>query len=948
MSSIKFLKSNDFGAICLAFLLIGMAWLSHTSKPLIVTTQPAEQVGPQSGAVLIEKDSAPIRYKLPGLIRKAKSIEWFVEQRTFPTGTVPPDADLKALEYVRVQMLPALRQKRLAKGSAPVLLGQTLSWIFRGPGNVGGRVRGLVVDPTNINVIYVGSVSGGVWKSTDGGLSWFPTMNDEASLNVSALVMKPGEPMTLYAGTGEAFLNLGYLPGRGVFKTIDGGQTWMRLHEANGLKTSFITELAISPANPSIIYASGRKAYPSPNNPSGETTPDIGLNAIFKSTNEGLTWTDITTGKGIDHVSGSFDDIPADLVVSPLSPDTIFAAFGLFSGAGGIWKSVNGGQTWTRLRNGLPDPLTLNNGYERIELAMAPSNSRVLYASFSYNKKSGDTNSLADAELLGIWKTVDGGANWTKVTTPLSTAQININGGRKTALGQQGWYNNTIHVHPTDPNTVFVGGIDIYKSTDGGNSWQQITLWVSGRGFPYVHADQHVFTFYTGTNPPTLFAGNDGGIYKSADLGINWRELNNSLGVTQFYFFAAHPTNPNILLGGSQDNGSPMLVNGGINDWGDLTSGDGGPAYFDEEFPSTVYASIYNLGMRRYTSFDYTTGNYIRKDIGYIGGANGITQADMDSAAFFGPYELSPNNSAVLVLGTYRVLKSTNQGDQWTPISARLAPGAPISTVAIASGNDNIVWAATKNARIFKTENNGASWTEVTRSNLPNRFVSDIEFQPSSGSAVYLTYSGYTTAQYGKSVHVFKSTSAGGTWTDITNNLPDVPVNTIEVHPSNSNLLFIGTDIGVFLSDDGGATWEPANNGFPATQVVAIKLNTTTDRIVAATHGRGVFDARLSTVGVAEPPTAIVPRSPMLDQNYPNPFNPLTTIAYELFGPAMVTVKIYDVLGREAATPLDGVKQSAGRQRVEFDATGLASGAYVARLIVNGRVVGNKKMMLVR
>jgi len=924
------------GVSLLLFFLWGLSWLSYRSNP---TTTPS--VTGQS-AIQLSTDRArlSIHGKLRGMQRKVQSIEWFAAQRTYPHGTIPFDAEIKAVEYVQQRMIPELQQMQLAKGASSNMLGQSITWTPRGPGNLGGRIRGLVADPTNAAVIYAGSVSGGVWKTTNGGATWTPLMDAQVNMNVSAVVMKPGDPNTLYAGTGEGFFNSDALPGRGVFKTTDGGQTWTRLHVANGLNTSFITELAISPANPSVIYASGRRTYPV-NNIAAETAPDNGINAVFKSTNEGLSWTDMTTGK-VDHdPNATFDNIPTDLAVSPLSPDTIYAAIG-FRRSNGIWKSVNGGATWTKLKNGLPAAVPNNTGYNRIELAISPSHPNILYASYSDSSNN---------ESLGIYKTTNGGSSWTKMATPLSTAQRNINDGRTTVLGEQGFYNNALAVHPTDPNTVFAGGIDIYRSTDGAASWTQVSMWVPGTsGFSYAHADQHVFAFFNGTNPPTIYVGNDGGVYRSLNNGTNWTELNNGLGVTQFYFLAAHPDDPLILLGGSQDNGSPMLLGGGINAWEDITTGDGGPAHFSEDELSTLYASIYNLNVYRFDGVNYATGRFPNPVAIGVNGNNIIDQTDVNGAAFFGPLEMSPNFSDILVLGTYRVLKTTNKGNQWTAISSALSSGSPIINLAIAPENDNVIWAATRDSRVFKTENNGASWSEVTPTGIerPNRFVSDIEFDPANATTVYLTYSGYTTAEYGKSLHVFRSTNAGGSWTNITNNLPDVPVNTLEVHPNNQNILVIGSDIGVFVSDDAGATWQPANNGFPTTQVVAVKINPGTDRIVVATHGRGIFDAPLSTVTASETPGEALPRAHTLYQNYPNPFNPSTTIAYELFKPGLVTLKIYDALGRESVTLLQDVRQPAGRRELSFDATGLASGIYFARLSVDGRVVGNTKMTFVK
>ncbi|MGH7600803.1 MAG: WD40/YVTN/BNR-like repeat-containing protein, partial [bacterium] len=497
-----------------------------------------------------------------------------------------------------------------------------------------------------------------------------------------------------------------------------------------------------------------------------------------------------------------FDDFAMDVVVNPTNANVVYATFGLRYTSGGIWKSADGGQTWSRLTNGLPNPSLPNLGYGRIELAMAPSNPNVLYASFAYLRKTGDTVNLPNYAMLGIWKTNNGGVSWTQVTTPLTSSQTNRNYGLMTALGSQGNYANAIVVHPADPNIVFVSGLDIYKSINGGNSWSQVSMWIrpgdeNPEGIPYVHADHHVFAFDRSTNPPILYNGSDGGVARSRDLGVTWEILNKDLGVTQFYFFAVHPTNPGIMLGGTQDNGSLMLIHGGINDWFEFFTGDGGPSYFDFNDPATAYYSSYYVDMRR-ARFDYSTGRTIStENIGFTDGSNGITQEDVNGANFFAPFEMSPNNPNILVLGTYRVLKTTNQGNDWTPLSNRFS-NKPIVAVAIAEGNDNIIWAATNDvlrsdeARVFKTENNGISWTEVTRPNLPNRFITDIEFDPSNPATVYLTYCGYGAP------HVFKSTNAGASWTDITNNLPDTPANTMQVHPSNPTGFFSERTSGFF------------------------------------------------------------------------------------------------------------------------------------------------------
>ena len=810
----------------LAAFMLGLGWLSF--KQISLSTPK-----PTISAKL--NPSAPGRLK--GVARKAKGAEWYMSQRMYGLGYIPQDAEIRAVEHVRDRMLPELQaQQGLHKSTAALL-----NWQYHGPGNIGGRLRGLVVHPTNPNILYAGSVSGGVWKSTNAGASWFPTMNDLITLNVSALAMKPGDPNTLYAGTGEGYYYSDNLPGRGVLKTTDGGNTWKRVHVAQGLNSPFIMALAVSPANPNVVYAAGRRAILGIGWPA-ETVPDPGVSAIFKSIDSGETWQDVTTGKGIEHDPAKLsDNIPVDIILSPTDANVVYAAFGIYA-SGGIWKSANGGQTWSRLTNGLPDPSLPNLGYGRIKLAMAPSNPNVFYASFTYESKPGDTSNRKRDEMLGIWKSANAGQSWTQVTTPLTSNQLNRDNGKLTALGSQGGYAHALIVHPTDPNTVFVGGLDIYKTTNGGNTWSQISMWLepgtpqNPENLPYAHADHHVFAFDLSTNPPTLYNGSDGGVTRSRDLGTTWETLNRDLGVTQFYTFAVHPNHPSIMLGGTQDNGTPMVLNDQANNWKELIGADGWQTYFDHTDPTRIYASTQQLGMARLV-MNYATGKETEfKLIGYFDGSNGITKRDYDNAAFYTPYELSPNNSNVLILGTNRLLKSVNRGDSWTALSTEI--DTAITSVAIAEGNDNIMWFATM-ARVYKTEDNGATYANVTGANLPKRFLTDIEFDPSNHRNVYLTYSGYGTP------HVFKSTNAGASWTDISNNLPDIPANTLQVHPQNPNLLFLGTDIGVFLSENGGQAWQPATNGLPTVQVAAITLHTKANRVYAATHGRGAYSAEL-------------------------------------------------------------------------------------------------------
>jgi photosystem II stability/assembly factor-like uncharacterized protein len=539
MPTVKRKSIYTLAFVVLAALVIGLALLSSRPKP-------ASTKDPVLSDLAVGKPDEEEREGKPD------GAAWFMAQRTYGLGYIPQDAEIRAVEDMRQRMIPELSAKgiHLQKSAAG-----ELNWQYHGPGNIGGRLRGLVMNPNNPDILYAGSVSGGVWKSTNGGASWTPTMNDLITLNISALAMKPGDANTLYAGTGEAFMYLDNLPGRGILKTTNGGNTWERVHVAQGLNAPFITAIAVSPANPAVVYAAGRSAVPQVHKLPSETVPDPGVTAIFKSTNSGETWQDITTGKGIEHdPQVVLDDIPADVVVDPTNANVVYATFGLHR-SGGIWKSTNGGQSWSRLTSGLPNSSLPNSGYSRIKLAMAPSNPNLLYASFTYNRKLGDTSDLADGAMLGLWKTTNGGQSWTEITTPLTSNQRNRDDGHTTALGSYGDYANTVIVHPTNPDILFVGGLDIYRSTDGGNSWSQVSMWIlpgpaNPEGIPYVHADHHVFAFDRSTNPPALYDGSDGGVARSFDLGKLGRTQQWSRRHAVLYFGVA-PTDAQLIIGGA-------------------------------------------------------------------------------------------------------------------------------------------------------------------------------------------------------------------------------------------------------------------------------------------------------------------------------------------------------------------------------------------------------------
>ena len=801
-------------------------------------------------------------------------------QRTFPHFKADPDVYRRA--FVEVQHL------RAAAKSATFG-----SWQLVGPTNIGGRISDVEFDPISPNVAYASASTGGVFKSTDTGETWHPIFDDQPVMSIGDIAVDPINSQVLYVGTGEANGGHNNFAGAGVYKSTDGGATW----SFAGLeKTTSIGRILVDPANPNRVFLAAIGSYFAP-------TPDRG---VYRSLDAGATWSQV-----LGPVEGTLNDSTGviDLVMRPDSTNVLFAATwqrvrrvtgAQLNGEGsGIYKSTDGGETWARAdsANGLP-----SRPAGRIGLSISLTNPDVIYALYT----NGTT-------YLGLYRTNDGGETWFD-----ADPDQDLDGG----FGNFSWFFGQVRVAPDDPDLVYVMDVRFMRSVNGGRTWTRQTG---------THVDHHALAFHP-IDPSIVINGNDGGLALSQNGGVTWEKVFD-LPITQFYEIGLDPTNPTQFYGGTQDNGT--LKSNGPDNWERILGGDGFYVIVDPDNPSTVYAERQFGGLVKITGAQ----------------TNSATRGIPSNASrnWSTPIAIDPNDSQVLYYGTDRIYRTEDGAENWEAISDDLTRDldefpliGTLSTIAVAPTNSNVIYAGTDDGKVWVSSNYGATWNDITGDELPFRWVTRVVVDPTDEQTAYVTYSGlrWNEAQ----PHVFRTRDRGQTWENITNNLPDAPVNAFAVDPRNPNYLYLGNDIGAFVSEDGGASWALLGEGLPAVSVYDMKIfesidlrtGETTRFLAAGTHGRSMYTIDLSDVpGV---PTAVeddasIPQAIALEAGYPNPFTTSTTLAYRLSERADVRLEIYDVLGRRVTTLYEG-SAAPGAHTSVWNASGVAPGSYVARLTV--------------
>lgn len=774
-----------------------------------------------------------------------EAIDYFMDQR-LPEGMTqyPIDRVQAAAEQYRAQ-----RDARLADPTQRGL-GLAGEWTEVGPGNIGGRTRAIVVDPTNPSIIYAAGVAGGVFKTIDGGLSWEPTSDNLVNIAVSSLAMDPTNPLVLYAGTGEGFFNGDAVRGLGIFKTVDGGATWQHLLGTTDAFTQQggfyrVNKIVISPNDPSRVYAATRYG-------------------VWRSVDAGATWqlrlanTSFATAT---NNAGASSAGALDLKIrSDSNPDVLLATFGSF-GADGLYRSTNGGTAWSKITD--PDINRPDQG--RMTIDIAPSNNNIMYICMANNGATAETGRVVD-----IFRSTDGGTNWEPRLNPgapfsqlLLTNIPFATGCFGSSNFSQGWYDNIIKIDPIDPDVVWVGGIDLLRSDDGGQNFGLASYWYFDVTDPnYSHADQHEIVFhpqYNGTTNQTMFVGSDGGVSRTdnaraatttADCpadgdpvgSVTFTSLNNGYGVTQFYH-GAISRNSDMFLGGAQDNGTNRTdTRADPNSWFEEFGGDGGYVAIDPRTDLIFYLETQNFGNMRRTD----DGGATFTDID-----NGLS----DSGLFITPFAIDPTNPDTLWTGGQAIWRTTNRGDSWSQKGPNFFGPGSVSAIAVAPGDSNTVYVGYSDGYVAVSRNatnTNPTWN-FPSAGLPSEAgsISSLAVYPDDANTVYATCSTFDVP------HVYKSEDGGLSWAVIDGigalSIPNVPAHWLAIRPGDSDELFVGTEVGIFESANGGDTWFPSGFGLPTTVWETIDFQDA-DTMVAFSHGRGTF---INTFGSGPSPCNI-------------------------------------------------------------------------------------------
>ena len=702
---------------------------------------------------------------------------YFLEQRQYPFGQIPEGA-AASVAAARA------RHMGLRPFAAQALTWQFMGWdhvlpgIF-GAGRYAGWINDLAVDPANRQRLYAATPVGGLWKTDDNGGHWQPLTDRECILTTSSVAVDPVNPSIIYLGTGH----FPYIYGCGLLRSTDGGATWARMSPSTWLQPDgtepsvMIRDIAILP------QTAGTSA--------STTVLAATTNGLFRSTNSGATWTAVLTIGWYYLIN--------DVVVDANSPTTLYAAAYDYFGQGrtGIFRSTDGGVTWTQLLNGLPTWAETRDA----RVAVSRSAPTLVYAGICTNTAGCYSASWQ------VYSSGDGGTSWTlRGTAP------------------ELFY---LAVDPHDPARVFTGGVHLRRSVDGARTFADIT------GF--MHLDQRAIAFDPVT-PGVVYSGSDGGVYRSADGGNSWTDLNSDLAIAMFYpGITPDPQTAGGILGGTQDNG--IDYRGSDGTWRLLGTGDGGYTAIDPGPPRIEYAEVqwipnsgYSGPLRRPTGQPY-----------FSRAVNGINGGER--AAFIPPLVMDPSRHQTLYFGTYHIYRSTDGALSWTVISGDLTKGSNpyvgfLSSIAPAPSDPLTVYAATFDGNFHRSTDGGATWT-LRVQGLPNRSLTDIAVSSANPQLVYAVFSGFQAG------HVFRSQDGGTTWEDISGDLGDVPVNAVAYVPG-ADILFIGTDVGAFSSTGAGGVWSVPADGLPPTLTEELVYDPTAQLLYAATQGRGIYAIQLS------------------------------------------------------------------------------------------------------
>lgn len=710
-----------------------------------------------------------------------------------------------------------------------------------------GRINCIEFDPFDEDVFWVGSPGGGLWKTTDGGLSWNTNTDNLPVLGVSDILIHPTNTDIMYISTGDAHGSDTY--SIGVLKSTDGGITW----DTTGLsynvsQSNEISKLEMNPNYPDSIFA---------------VTGDN----ILLTVNGGDNWTVVGP-------NGRWRDIH----YKPGNTNVLYA-MKQTSGSSNVYRSVDAGATWQVCNNGVS-----NTNKRRPLIAVTPANPEVVYALFSDNGWG----------FHGIYKSIDGGDNWNLQSNTPNILGRDTDG---TSTGGQSWYDMSLAVSNEDENHLYVGGINLWESTDGGITWDISGSSGNSSDYSYMHVDQHAAEFNPLNN--TAYAGNDGGLYKYFNILNTWLDISDGLEISQFYKIGLSKIDDYTLVVGAQDNGTERLSG---TTWDAIRGADGMECIIDHYNDDMIYSSSQYGGLKVTYNGGVDWDNI--KPVSYEG-------------SWVTPYKMHPLDNNVLVVGYNVVYKTNTAAAAWDSISPTYGQ---LKTIALAPSDLNYIYAATYSG-LWVTKDDGNSWDYI-KTGLPAGNISDVTVSNINPDRVFVTLSSFNAND-----KVFESNDAGDTWSNISGTqLPNLPVNCIVFQSYAKDDLYIGTDIGVYHKDSTMTEWQLFNTGLPHVSVRELEIQYSAGKIRAATFGRGVWESDLNSF-----PASVNSVNPNLIKVFPNPVNNILTVSapYTL---GNSSIQIYSVTGQLV------VKENLVSENTNILCKNLTEGMYIYK-VLNGEVV---------
>ncbi len=850
----------------LLFSVAGVSLAADKKKPTINSASRSFKKLTPDQQKRLTKKAAKERERKP-FDQPDEAMEYYALSRTGPVitrGANPTtNRPLNTAQY-----LPALRTimgmptissatRAIAPSSAnlavsPAAAGAALgTWTNLGPANQGGRTRALLIDPNSPNTLYAGGVDGGVWKSTDGGLTW-STNTDLALTNLAVvtLAFQPGNTNVIYAGTGEGFGNADAIRGAGIFKTTDGGATWNQLASTNNTDFLYTMKVLVSPRNPQRVWAATRAG-------------------LYRSLNGGASFTQVLNASSV----GGCTDMAMQ---ERRAIGYLFVSCGRTSSQGTIYRGFDGDTS------SFVSVMSLS-GQGRSSIAIAPSNESIVYVLSSQRNAGGGPGQYG---LHGVYRSLANGnpgsfttqrqGNVAFASTAAKINQLLLSnpvialltecGFGTSSFSNQGWYDNVIAVDPLDSNKVWAGGIDLWRSDNGGVDWGTASFWWFTKGVDtqYAHADQHAIVFhpgYNGSSNKIMYVANDGGLQRTDDAraavntalaqlcgspvagSVAWTDRSNGYVTTQFYDGTAYPDG-NRYFGGLQDNGTMRGTSPSLN-WSVLAGGDGGYTALDTKADATDGNDVLFLE---------NTGKSLQRSTN--GGATFTNVSGTVTGSgflFIAPFEMNQGNKNHIWYGGFDIWLSQNQGTTFSRMTGAVGTCGlgSISAFAAHPADANRVLVGMSDGCYHY---NTAALTPVAGnwpggSTIAVGAISWIAWDPNNTEVAYATVSNFTTNT------VLKTTNHGQTWTPVMGTgltaLPQIPARSVVVNPADSNQVFVGTDLGVFTSIDGGVNWYRENTGFANVSVNSLRINSTPPyRLFAFTHGRGAWVTPLADSGI--------------------------------------------------------------------------------------------------